>query len=103
MKIRNMTSSRGNEIANQFEIEDGNSTYFQSYNSIIVKRGALSIEESRNNPEIKDWKLSRTYLDKNYWNYSTTTGKYRNIFLGEDRKETERKINAGTYKLVNLN
>jgi len=34
------------------------------------------------------------------WDYSTTTGKYRNIFLGEDKKETERKIKDGIYTLL---
>ena len=30
-------------------------------------------------------------LDQKYWNYSNTTGKYRNIFLGETITETKRK------------
>ena len=29
------------------------------------------------------------------WDYSMTTGKYRNQFLGEDKKETQRKIKEG--------
>jgi len=32
-----------------------------------------------------------------YWDYSQTTGKYRNKFLGEDIKETRRKIDSGIY------
>tara|TARA_R100001594_G_scaffold98446_1_gene132896 strand:- start:2 stop:265 length:264 start_codon:yes stop_codon:yes gene_type:complete len=87
MKVYNMTSSRGNKIANQFEIYDNKGRYFQSYNSIIAfvnKRGQV-------------------YLDKYYWDYSTTTGKYRNIFLGEKKNETENKIKNGIYKLKNLN
>ena len=43
------------------------------------------------------------YLDKDRWNYSVTTGKYRNLFLGENRKQTERKIKSGEYILTNLN
>jgi hypothetical protein len=35
---------------------------------------------------------STVYLDENKWDYSVTTGKYRNIFLGETRKETQKKI-----------
>ena len=31
-------------------------------------------------------------LDSDYWDYSRTTGKYRNIFLDEDKKTTEKKI-----------
>ena len=87
MKVNNMTSSKGNKIANQFEIYDDKGRYFQSYNSIIVfidKKG-------------------RVYLDEYYWDYSTTTGKYRNIFLGEKKKETESKIKNGIYKLKKLN
>ena len=42
-------------------------------------------------------------LDKRYWNYSTTTGKYRNEFLNETKPETEKKIKSGEYVLANLN
>jgi hypothetical protein len=86
MKITNLTSNKGNKIANQFEIKDGNTIYFQSYDSIIVKIEAGQI-----------------YLDPVHWDYSKTTGKYRNQFLGEDKKETEKKIKTGIYILTNLN
>ena len=42
-------------------------------------------------------------LDINLWNYSVTTGRWRNRFLGEDKRTTEKKIKAGIYKLANLN
>jgi hypothetical protein len=86
--VRNTVSDSGKEVPNQFSIwdEDGN-RYFQSYGSIIVKK-------------IKD---GRTILDKNKWDASTTTGKYRNRFLGEDRKSTLKKIKDGTYTLEDLN
>ncbi len=42
-------------------------------------------------------------LDSDYWDYSKTTGKYRNIFLDEDKKTTEKKIKKGEYKLKKLN
>ena len=42
-------------------------------------------------------------LDEYYWDYSHTTGKYRNQFLGENKAETEANIKSGEYKLVNLN
>jgi len=89
MRIENMTSSRGNKIANQFEIHDhdNNVAYFQSYNSIIVK----------NDAEGQIW------LDKNKWDYSVTTGKYRNLYLGENKAETLKKIKSGVYKLTDLN
>ena len=90
MKVRNLTSTNGNKIANQFEIIDNenNIIYFQSYKSIIVKH---------------DMNLNQVYLDSYFWDYSTTTSKYRNIFLGEKKKETEKKIKAGIYILTNLN
>jgi len=42
-------------------------------------------------------------LDKKYWNYSNTTGKYRNIFLNETIKDTKAKIKSGEYILTDLN
>ena len=36
MKVRNMTSSSGNEVANQFIIETDKGELFQSYNSAIA-------------------------------------------------------------------
>lgn len=43
------------------------------------------------------------YLDKTYWDYSVTTGKYRNIFLGEKKADTQKKIDSGEYILTDLN
>ena len=42
-------------------------------------------------------------LDAAKWDYSKTTGKYRNQFLGEKKAETQKKINSGEYKLADLN
>jgi hypothetical protein len=42
-------------------------------------------------------------LDKHYWDYSTTTSRYRNQFLREKTAETRQKINSGVYKLADLN
>lgn len=36
MLVQNMTSAKGNKIANQFTIEDGNKNHFQSYDSLIA-------------------------------------------------------------------
>ena len=99
MKVKNMTSSKGNKVANQFIITDegrgalGNfikREVFQSYNSRIAV--IIVWDDST---EIK--------LDKKYWDYSATTSKYRNIFLGETKKETQAKIDSGEYALTNLN
>ena len=89
MKVENITSNNGNKIANQFIITDDNGNeFFQSYNSMIVK---------------KDSSADTIYLDQKYWNYSNTTGKYRNIFLGETIKDTKAKIKSGEYILTDLN
>jgi len=87
MQVQNMTSNKGNKIANQFVIKTDDATYFQSYNSIIAK-------------VTKD---HFTFLDETYWNWSRTTSKYRSIFLNESTEETKRKIAAGHYMLTNLN
>ena len=85
-----MTSTNGNKVANQFIITDDNgNTFFQSYKSVIVKK------------PLEVW--NKIELDQKYWNYSNTTGKYRNIFLNETIKDTRKKIKSGEYKLTDLN
>ena len=94
MKTENMISTNGNKVANQFIITDDNGNkVFQSYSSIIVKVSKKI--PPRNGNQI--------FLDKKYWNYSNTTGKYRNIFLNETIKDTRKKIKSGEYKLTDLN
>lgn len=85
VKVEQMDGKNG-PVKNQFIITKGNKRVFQSYN------GVITVNENGN-----------ITLDEKFWNYSTTTGKYRNVFLGEERPETERKIKEGTYKLANLN
>lgn len=72
---------------NQFYISTDEGIYFQSYNSIIVFVPMYG----------------KTKLDETYWDYSKTTGKYRNLFLGETKKEIQAKIDSGEYELTNLN
>ena len=87
MKVENMRSSNGNRIANQFIITDANGDiWFQSYQSMIAVKRADGIT-----------------LDSEAWDYSTTTGKYRNLFLRETKPETVRKIKTGIYTLADLN
>ena len=90
MKISNMQTSRGNATANQFIVFDSEFTMFRSYTSNIVK---TTFEEGKR----------VVYLDEYYWDYSVTTSKYRNQFLGENKKETQAKIDSGEYILTNLN
>jgi len=100
MKVQNMTNNNGKSVPNQFIIRDeenpmsGNAIeYFQSYKTIIVKRDMFRAGISPR----------KVYLDINMWDYSKTTGKYRNQFLRETRKETEAKIKSGEYELADLN
>ena len=88
MRVENIKSRNGNAVPNQFIIHAENAEYFQSYKVIIAKRDYLTCEYT---------------LDVNYWDYSVTTGKYRNIFLGENKSETEKKIKSGEYTLTDLN
>ena len=98
MKVQNVQGKSG-AVANQFIITDegrgalGNfikREVFQSYDSVIAIRTAW--------PD-----LVRIELDADKWDYSRTTGKYRNQFLGETKSETEKKIKSGEYTLANLN
>ena len=86
-KVRQMKSVRsGRPVANQFILYAPDGNYFQSYNSVIAFRD--------NNRKI--------ILDSYYWDYSRTTSKYRNQFLGEGIADTRAKIESGEYKLADL-
>jgi hypothetical protein len=88
VKVRNVISaSSGNPIANQFIIYTDDGRFFQSYDSIIAFRD--------NSGQI--------YLDERTWDYSNTTGRYRNQFLGLNKRQTEREIKVGKIKLADLN
>ena len=88
LKVRNIIGRAGNPVKNQFIISTDESETFQSYKSAIAK---------------KCYKTGKVYLDSHYWDYSTTTGKYRNQFLGMTKPETEKAIKAGEIILTNLN
>ena len=96
MKVKNMTSTNGNKVANQFIItdEERNTITFQSYNSEIVRI---------------DYHNETITIFPDY-DYSTTTGKYRNKFMRDygfrdmDNKksfEYYMKLGAiGKYKII---
>jgi len=87
MRVGNMESTRtGRPVANQFIIRDNGITYFQSYDVIVAKIEGVQVT-----------------LDKNYWDYSRTTAKYRNAFLGMTTKEVKQKIKDGDILLDDLN
>ena len=84
-EVRNIQGKNG-PVKNQFIIQTDIGTVFQSYASII----AAKID-------------GKVFLDEYRWNYSVTTGKYRNIFLRETKEKTEQKIKSGEYILTKLN
>lgn len=66
MKVENMTSAKtGKAIPNQFLIRDKGYIWFQSYKSTI---GIVTPDNI-------------LLLDKDKWDYSVTTAKYRNAFV----------------------
>ena len=99
MKVKNMTNSNGNKVIDQFIIK-GMSTgqFFDG-----IKHASGSMFQSYDfSIAFKDF-TGKVYLDKSKWDYSNTTGKYRNIFLEEDKRTTQKKINSGEYILTDLN
>lgn len=86
MFVTNISNKKGKAVANQFIIVDGNTTYFQSYKTIVVRSRGNCID-----------------LDVNAWNYSRTTARHRNAFLGSTTKDIKEKIKNGSFKLVDLN
>ena len=86
-KVSNLEGRNG-AVKNQFQVITDKGRFFQSYDSIIV-----FIPNDG----------SKIQIDERYWDYSKTTGKYRNLFLGEDKKTTESKLKDGTYQFANLN
>lgn len=88
ISVENMLGSSGREVPNQFIIRTEDGRYFQSYRSVIA---------------FVPYGEGKTVLDRETWDYSQTTGRYRNIFLRESKADTERKIASGEYELADLN
>ncbi len=89
-EIPNVTWSESGTGGNKnitVEVTPNGGTYFQSYDSVIAYRT----------------NEGKIYLDNSTWNYSVTTGKYRNQFLSEGIAETRKKIANGQYTLTDLN
>lgn len=84
MKIENMKSTKGNKVANQFIIEFGKFTVFQSYSTLIA------VYEHENDT---------LYLDEK--KYSVTTSKYTNMFINEYQPLTISKVdNNSLHKII---
>lgn len=82
------SNKSGRAVANQFRIYTNDGVYFQSYRTLIAFRS--------NDGTI--------ILDADSWDYSRTTLKYLHQFLHTaSKKEVEKAIKGGVYKLANLN
>ena len=82
--LNNMVTVKNYEGAlNQFLIIGDGYTLFQSYSSPIA---LVTVD-------------GQVYIFRK-WDYSKTTGKYRNLFLNETKKETEAKIKSGEYIFI---
>jgi hypothetical protein len=93
MKVTQLINDNGNAAANQFVVYDGtNTTYFQSYNTIIARSD-----------------MGKITLDSNALDYSRTTSKHLYIFLRQcgwgvhNKAEVQDKIKTGTFKTEDLN
>lgn len=81
--ISQLINSRGNPAMNQFVINSNNKTVFQSYESIIC---------------VKD--QGKTFLNSEKYQYSKTTSKHLNIFLGIDSKTLKNNVKTGLYSVI---
>ncbi len=85
--VRNMTSNRsGNEVANQFIIETGDETIFQSYRTTIAKYTPKGL-----------------VFDTGAMDYSVTTSKYLRQFTNMNKAEWVAGIKDGTITVEDLN
>lgn len=94
LNVRNMKSSKGNLVPNQFVIEVNGCVYFQSYQSIIAK--------------VEDTDKGKELTLGSDWDYSRTTSKYLQLFLqaycwkfaGLTKKEMQKLIDNKTVNYV---
>jgi hypothetical protein len=81
-----------------FEIKQYDAVNFKltlkSGKSFFVSYGVLIAVKS---------KAGKITLDKDRWNTSKTTGRYRNAFLNEHYQDTIKHVQTGVYKLKQLN
>lgn len=73
--------------SSQYRIWTPDGVYFQSYDTIIAFAPYLG----------------KKVLDRESWDNTDTTARYRNQFLGETGAETLAKIKSGEYLLEDLN
>jgi len=85
MHTEKMKTKFGNDSKDQVIVHKGDRKVFVSYGTPIAEIAGEVVT-----------------LDEDYWDYSATTGQYRNEFLGEGIADTRKKIKDGTYHLTNL-
>lgn len=90
-------------VTNMLSVKSGYPTRNQFVITIKTKKGTIEVFQSYDTTiAVKD-ENGQITLDQNYWDYSSTTSNYRGRFLGENAKETRKKIEKGIYKLSDLN
>ena len=87
-KVQNMLGNSGREIPNQFILYFDGGQVFQSYQSVIAVVFDSYISEET------------PYYIGSDWDYSRTTGKYRNDFLNRVKKDVKEDLKCGRAVLV---
>ena len=94
VNVEPMTTRGGNASANQLIMSDPHGETFVSYGTKICYRSF-----DKYGPE----RRPKYVFDEYYWDYSRTTSKYRNEFLGFGVAECRKGIKEGWIKLTDLN
>ncbi len=93
--VEQMTSRSGNVVPNQTILSCPKGKTFVSYGSKIVF-------QSKSRSSIDGLPLE-IIVDEYYWDYSRTTGKYRNEFMNMGVQDVRNYIKEGRIKVGNLN
>ena len=92
--VEQMTSRSGNVVPNQTILSDMTGKTFVSYGSKIVYQSK---------DRASDGLPLEIIVDENYWDYSRTTGKYRNEFMNMGVQDVRNHIKEGRIQVGNLN
>lgn len=96
LSVEPMTSRGGNPLANQQIMSSNLGQMFVSYGTNICYKSKQTYKDG-------DVIRPKYIFDEFYWNYSRTTSKYRNEFLGFGVNECRKGIKEGWIQLTNLN
>ena len=92
--VEQMTSRSGNVVPNQTILSDMTGKTFVSYGSKIVYQSK---------DRASDGLPLEIIVDENYWDYSRTTGKYRNEFMNMGVQDVRDHIKEGRIQVGHLN